>query len=96
MIPWVAFRNMVAEIVSTMDCVEQCRLGSLLDTIDCAPAARKTRWSRTEAFEVVEKMRASGLLAYDETSHGTIVSITPKGAALALDIRTLVGGAVRP
>lgn len=90
MYAWRDFRDCVAQVITTMDCIEQCRLGSLLD---CMGQKREENWG------VLEKMERAGLLVIDQPRAGgaggpSIVAITTKGRLLAQDIRKVTGKAV--
>lgn len=95
MVTWATFRNTVASVISTLDTVDQCNLESLVDNHVWDKATCDDIW------EVVQKMAKSGLVCFDGQvkyewqKPRDIVCITPKGRALAADIRKLTERAVR-
>ena len=84
MLNWTAFRNTVASVVCALDSVGQ------LDADYLRSIMQESGVATGECAGVLRSMVEGGLLANDRGIYG----ITPKGRALAADIRALTSKVV--
>lgn len=91
MLNWKNFRNTVASVICTLDCIEQCDWVVLVDTMMNAEV------TSAGAVEVLQTMERKGLIVFDREPEGKsqIVAITNKGRLLAGDIRHVTLGRIQ-
>lgn len=89
MLPLRTFLDTVASVVTTLDVIDQCKLHMMVNVMDLIT---------DNEYDILDKMNRAGLIVFDRGSPDaySIVAITPKGRALAADIRKLTTKAVKP
>jgi hypothetical protein len=83
----------VAAVVGCLDEIEFCSRAFLCQLMIKPGGKNMVSMPATECYGIIDKMKRSALITVD--NDGAIVAITPKGRALAADIRALTAKAVR-